>query len=70
MKDLSMEVKGGVLEQILTQKEAASYLRIDKNTLIDWGKMGVITPFKIVGRVYYKVSDIQALFSRNEGGTK
>jgi excisionase family DNA binding protein len=70
MKDLNVRVKDGALEEILTQEEAANYLKVSKNTLIEWGKSGVVNPIKVVGRVYYKVKDIRALFTSNEGGVK
>lgn len=60
--------KSKALNEILTQGEAAKYLRVSQTTLVTWGKQGVIKPIRVVGRVYYLVSDIKSLFKEKEGG--
>lgn len=45
-------------EQILTQKEAAKFLRISKGTLIKWCKIGKIKSYKIGKQLRYKKSEL------------
>lgn len=45
-------------DKLLTQEEASEFLKVSKTTLIDWSKKGKIIATKIVGRVFYKQSDL------------
>ena len=48
-------------EQLLTQKEAAAFLHCSLNTLIKWGRDGIVTPIRKGSRVYYRRSDLLTL---------
>ena len=45
-------------EDLLTKKEAATFLSISLSTLDAWCKNGSLTSYGIGGRVYFKKSDI------------
>ncbi|MFV5699644.1 helix-turn-helix domain-containing protein [Flavobacterium sp. ZT3R17] len=45
-------------EEYLTREETAKLLKVDLSTLWHWNKNGVLTPYGISNRVYYKRSDI------------
>jgi hypothetical protein len=43
----------------LTRKETAELLKVDKSTLHNWQKQGILIPKQIGRRVYYSLSDIK-----------
>lgn len=43
----------------LTRKETAELLKVDKSTLHNWHKQGILIPKQIGRRVYYLLSDIK-----------
>lgn len=43
---------------LLTRTEACKFLKIDKSTLWNWTNKGKIISYGIVGRVYYKRSEL------------
>lgn len=43
---------------ILTKKETAKLLNVNLSTLWNWHQRGILKPFGIGGRVYYRRSDI------------
>jgi hypothetical protein len=43
---------------LLTQEEATCLLDISKTTIIKWGKIGLIKPKEVGGRVFYLKSDL------------
>lgn len=45
-------------ETILTREEAAEFLKINITTLWNWSKRGILVPFGIGNRVYYKKQEI------------
>ncbi|MDP2089480.1 MAG: helix-turn-helix domain-containing protein [Flavobacteriaceae bacterium] len=45
-------------ETILTREEAANFLKINSSTLWQWSKRGLLFPFGIGNRVYYKKQEI------------
>lgn len=45
-------------ERVLTREETAEYLKVNKSTLWNWQKQGVLVPYGLGSRVYYKLSDI------------
>ncbi len=47
------------MEQFLTTNEAASLLKISRQTLTKWKKMRKIKAKKIGGIIRYKLSDIE-----------
>lgn len=48
-----------VEKPILTKKETANLLNVDLSTLWNWHQKGILIPFGIGGRVYYRMSDIE-----------
>lgn len=53
-------------KQYLTQKEAADKLNVSENTLWRWNKIGYLKPTKVGNTLYYKLSDIEALYDKNK----
>jgi len=54
---LAGQIKASVkqeLEKPLSQREACSLLGISRQTLASWRKRGIISAYRISGRVYYK----------------
>ena len=45
-------------DTILTREETAKFLRINITTLWNWSKRGILIPFGIGNRVYYKKQEI------------
>jgi len=45
-------------DTILTREEAAKFLKINITTLWNWSKRGILIPFGIGNRVYYKKQEI------------
>ena len=45
-------------EQPITTTEAVEFLGKSRQTLISWRKKGVITAYRLGGRVYYKPSEL------------
>ncbi|TVR82019.1 MAG: DNA-binding protein [Saprospirales bacterium] len=46
---------------ILTRKETSEILDVSFNCLNDWRKKGILIPFKIGQRTYYRMEDIHLL---------
>lgn len=46
--------------ELLTQKEAAAFLKCNVNTLIKWGKKDIVKFIKKGNRVYYQKADLLA----------
>lgn len=51
-------------DKLLTQEQASEFLSVSKTTLIDWAKKGKISPTRVVGRIYYKKSDLLNINSK------
>ena len=45
-------------DTILTREETAKFLKINITTLWNWSKRGILIPFGIGNRVYYKKQEI------------
>lgn len=45
-------------EEYLTREETAKLLKVDLSTLWHWKSKGILVPFGIGNRVYYKRTDI------------
>jgi len=56
VKDLSMQKAEG--SEFLTRKEAAKFFGTSLVTLYDWSKKGLITPYRMGTRIYYKRSEL------------
>ncbi len=46
--------------EYLTRRDLASLLDIDISTVHNWSKRGILNPYGIGGRVYYKRSEVEA----------
>ena len=46
-------------KSLLSRKETASLLSVNLSTLYNWNKQGVLKPFQIGGRVFYRYKDIE-----------
>ena len=46
-------------EVLLSRKDVSELLRISLPTIHEWGKLGILKPFKIGTRVRYRQSDIE-----------
>lgn len=47
-------------EHYLTREEVSELLKISLSTIHNWTKRGIIHPYQIGGRVYYKARDIES----------
>lgn len=45
-------------EQPITTSEAVEFLGKSRQTLISWRRKGIITAYRLGGRVYYKPSEL------------
>jgi hypothetical protein len=45
-------------EEHLTRKETAQFFDISLNCLIDWCRKGIVIPYKVGQRTYFKKSEI------------
>ena len=43
----------------LTRQEVANMLNIDLSSVHNWSKKGILQPYQISGRVYYKLKEIE-----------
>jgi hypothetical protein len=43
----------------LTRKEVAQMFKIDLSSVHNWSKKGILKPYQIGSRVYYKLSEIE-----------
>jgi len=66
IKSVDTENKTIMKNLFLNQNEVKNLFRTTKNTIVVWGKKGILNPIKIGGKVYYKTSDIKSLI--NEKG--
>lgn len=54
----SIEQRIYLEDKLLSRKETAELLGVNVSTLHNWHKKGVLEPYALGGRVYYKYSDI------------
>ena len=57
-KELSKKVQLKSTDDYLTREEVAETLKVNKSTVSNWKRDGVLNAYGIGGRVYYKRSDI------------
>ena len=54
-------------KEFLTRKETAKFLQISLVCLHDWMKKGIVTPYKLGNRTYFKYSQIvESLLNSNK----
>jgi hypothetical protein len=46
-------------KRYLTRKKTAELLNIDLSTLHNWNKQGILKPYQLGGRVFYRLEDIE-----------
>lgn len=46
-------------KNFLTRKQVADLLSIDLSTVHNWTKSGVLRAYRLGGRIYFKISDIE-----------
>ncbi|MCF8409074.1 MAG: helix-turn-helix domain-containing protein [Crocinitomicaceae bacterium] len=69
LKELFTEFKGSKKEEeqeFLTRKETAELFKVSLVTIHDWSNNGILKPYKLGNRTYYKYSELkEALFNSN-----
>ena len=61
VNELKNELKQATFtEQYLTREEVSELLKISLSTIHNWTKRGILLPYQIGGRVYYKASEIES----------
>ena len=67
LEDLLLEIKSriesieqciGSEDKLLSRTETAKLLSVNVSTLHNWHKKGILKPYSLGGRVYYKYSEI------------
>lgn len=57
--EMKILFKANEKSELLTRKETASLLKVDKSTLYNWTRSGILKSYSIKGRVYFKRSEIE-----------
>ncbi len=61
-KDISaLKITTPQTEVFLTRQEVSTMLKCDLSTVHNWTKAGILLAYGIGNRVYYKLSDIEAV---------
>ena len=61
VSELKNELKQAIFtEQYLTREEVSELFKISLSTIHNWTKRGILHPYQIGGRVYFKASDIES----------
>ncbi len=63
LKNELYEIKQGFIkneiEKYLTREQTAEYFNVSVVTIWNWSKKGLLTPYKIANKVYFKQSEIE-----------
>jgi hypothetical protein len=69
LRELFLEINGTPKEdehEFLTRKETAALFKVSLVTIHDWSNSGILKPYKLGNRTYYKYSELlEALFDSN-----
>lgn len=69
LKELFKEIQGTSKEdehEFITRKETAALFKVSLVTVHDWSNNGILKPYKLGNRTYYKYSELlEALFNSN-----
>jgi hypothetical protein len=69
LKELFKDLHGSPKEdehEFLTRKETAALFKVSLVTVHDWSNSGILKPYKLGNRTYYKYSELLgALFNSN-----
>ncbi|MDG1954126.1 MAG: helix-turn-helix domain-containing protein [Polaribacter sp.] len=60
MKKIIQAIPANFKEQYLTRKQLSEMLTICSTTIHNWSNQGILHPFQIDERVYFKASDIES----------
>ena len=60
LDDFKSHFKPKEPEEYIKRNDLADQLGVDKNTLINWEKSGILVAHKIGNRIYYKRSQVEA----------
>lgn len=52
-------------EKLITDKELADFLKINKRSLVEYRKNGILPYYHIGGRILYKESDVERIMQEN-----
>lgn len=52
-------------QRLITDKELANFLKINKRSLVEYRKNGILPFYHIGGRILYKESDIEKIMQEN-----
>jgi len=52
------------LKEVLTRKETAQFFNVSLFCLHEWVKKGILKPYKVSGRTYFKKSELDSLLTK------
>ena len=52
-------------DELLSREQTADLLKISLPTLLDWRKKGIVKPYKLGNRVYYKRAEIMETLEKS-----
>ena len=65
LSELTKSVHSDESNPHLTRKETAKYFGVSLNCINDWCRKGIITPYKVGQRTYFKRSElVQVMFNQ------
>lgn len=70
LNELKQNFQPKVPDELLTRNETATFFKCDLSTIHNWSVKGILIPFGICGRVFYKRSDLESAlipFGKNKG---
>ncbi|WP_243473059.1 helix-turn-helix domain-containing protein [Winogradskyella sp. MH6] len=59
LNDLKQHFKPKEPTEYLTRAEVSEMLKIDVSSVYNWTKRGILIPYQISGRIYFKRADIE-----------
>ena len=60
LDDLKINFQPKTPEELLTRTETAQLLKINLSSVHNWTKKGLLKPYGISGKVYYKRSEVES----------
>lgn len=52
------------LKEVLTRKETAEFFNVSLFCIHDWVRKGILTPYKVSGRTYFKRTELDNVLKR------
>jgi len=69
IKDLKKQLETKDNDKYLSRTQTAKMLGVSFVTLYDWARKGIITPYKLGNKVFFKLSEIEnAMTPQKKGG--